>query len=58
MASASRSNSRVAHRVEALQAMLTIMRWRPRAFDPAALRIVWTRLGALASESSGWRRAA
>ena len=58
MASASPSNSRAAHRVEALQAMLTIMRWRPHAFDTAAIHIVWARLGALVSEVSGWRRVA
>lgn len=58
MTSPPRSNSSVAHKVEALQAILAIMQSRPRAFDAAAARALWARLGALAIEASGSRRAA
>ncbi|CAN5324446.1 hypothetical protein BH10PSE4_BH10PSE4_24890 [soil metagenome] len=62
MAQPPRSNpdveAQVADRIDALQAMLTIMQQRPQAFDPAALRAVWTRLGVLAFETSGARRVA
>ena len=50
--------SSVAHRVEALQAILTITQSRPHAFDAAAPRVLWARLGALAIEASGARRVA
>ena len=47
-----------ADKIDALQAMLTIMQKRPQAFDPAAIRAVWTRLGVLAFEAGGSRRVA
>jgi len=58
MTSPPRSNSSVAHKVEALQAILAIVLSRPHAFDAAAPRALWVRLSALAIEASGSRRAA
>ena len=58
MARPPRSSPNVTDKVEALEAMLTIMQSRPKAFDPAAIRAVWARLGALAVEAGGSRRVA
>jgi hypothetical protein len=53
-----RSSPNVSDKVEALEAMLMIMQSRPNAFDPAAIRAVWARLGALTVEAGGARRVA
>ena len=52
------SVARAVDRQDALWAILTVMRQRPRAFEPAGARAAWARLGALAVEAGGGRRVA